>query len=572
MKKSSRRSARKSQQHESAESKQDAGAPATLTSTTTNAPQNTPSRQSTVKTQIKTSPVMSLDEPVAGYPSNDMEISDRTKQRMVDEIHNVKDIDARWHEKWDNPLPLKRTSNMTDKKWHRTITDNYNTWYKETLEALEAKKKLYAELIRAWGQYTAEGLMQKTKGDDMIYNAEQRLANAVRDIILLKTRKHRLMGDLLDTTLRLEKMEMAYLDLLMQRQLEPEGVLDWFKIKDRDSASQSAFRESLSKRYESECQISTALWCPITRRYQTSDDMRAAHLVPHNTYEGNCAYIFGPPTSKDGHLNDVSNGLLMHKNLEKAMDKAAILIVPACEGDIDPETGEVVDFKEDKEPYKVRVLSLAGLRILHPESVGDCKLSDLDGRILEFKNELRPKKQYLWFVAITTIARRRRAKCPGWPSDLKVLGEAMWAGPGVWIRKSIMHTIMSSIGFVENPEAYLKLGPTMTGSGEGGPYDIRAKRAPTTKDMRKVKKARASSPDTAGATKDELERFLQLLNDMGLGEMVDKLTDKMAQSDQLKVDEFQDALAKKKTAYLARKRKVMELADGRQEKKSKSVR
>ncbi|KAI4714462.1 hypothetical protein J4E89_000142 [Alternaria sp. Ai002NY15] len=76
----------------------------------------------------------------------------------------------------------------------------------------------------------------------------------------------------------------------------------------------------------------------------------------------------------------------------------------------------------------------------------------------------------------------------------------------------------------------------------------------------------------AGATKDELERFLQLLKDMGLGEMVDKLTDKMARSDQLKVDEFQDALAKKKTAYLAKKRKAMELADIRQEKKSKAVR
>ena len=106
----------------------------------------------------------------------------------------------------------------------------------------------------------------------------------------------------------------------------------------------------------------------------------------------------------------------------------------------------------------------------------------------------------------------------------------------------------------------------------GPTVKVRAKRAPTTKDMRKVKKARVSSPDTAGAMKDELERFLQLLNDMGLGEMVDKLTDKMAQSDQLKVDEFQDALAKKKTAYLARKRKAMELADSRQEKKSKSVR
>ncbi|KAF2864685.1 hypothetical protein BDV95DRAFT_655755 [Massariosphaeria phaeospora] len=265
---------------------------------------------------------------------------------------------------------------------------------------------------------------------------------------------------------------MAYVDALVTRYQAPHGYTSWFRIPGvgRDDRAQARFRTNLINRYESKQKGGALLWCPISRAYYESDDMTAAHVVPYNTGESNCNYLFGDAESDNGHLMCPSNGLLLHAKFEKALDDGRIAIVPASKDDIDPEMNSTVNFGHNDEPYKVKVLD-ATLNL--PElNLGAVKGPHLDGRILKFWNDNRPKKRYLWFNTIINIARRRRARVPGWPSDMAILKGGMWASPGEWLRRSTMHCILRQIAFVEDPEEYLEigLGPTLIGGPEETPF------------------------------------------------------------------------------------------------------
>ena len=74
-------------------------------------------------------------------------------------------------------------------------------------------------------------------------------------------------------------------------------------------------------------------WCPITQDYHEGEKMKAAHIVPLGIGEMNCVYLFGPNDRDENsevqeHLFDRRNGLLIHRDMEEALDKARIAIVP----------------------------------------------------------------------------------------------------------------------------------------------------------------------------------------------------------------------------------------------------
>jgi hypothetical protein len=111
----------------------------------------------------------------------------------------------------------------------------------------------------------------------------------------------------------------------------------------------------------------------------------------------------------------------MHGTFKRALDTGCIIILPALKGVRDPETGEEVDFENDKEPFKLLLLDKSWIEGPSTRIAG-VLISKIHWRFLEFRTDLRPSKRYLWFVAITTIARRRRCKVPGWTKDLEALG------------------------------------------------------------------------------------------------------------------------------------------------------
>jgi hypothetical protein len=254
-------------------------------------------------------------------------------------------------------------------------------------------------------------------------------------------------GSFLDMYLRHSATDMAYVDELVMRSV----------LSTLDGKAQESFGLNASKRYDSgqygsrlsswrnRLGADLQIWCPMSGQYWLGNETRLTQLVPYNLGESNCRYLFGDAeTSFLDHLMNPENGLILHKSFAKALDEGEIIVVPASRDDIDLRTKDKVDFSKDKEPYKLQILDQTLRRIK--------ERSGLDGRILQFRNENRPSKRYLWFLAIMTVAQRHRAAVLGWEKDREILGTKMWASPGEYVRRSTMHGIMRRIAFAEDPD------------------------------------------------------------------------------------------------------------------------
>ena len=66
---------------------------------------------------------------------------------------------------------------------------------------------------------------------------------------------------------------------------------------------------------------SSGIWCPISKRYHDGEAIKAAHIVSHAIGETSCSYLFGEET-KNGHLMNPKNGILIYYSFEQALSKA----------------------------------------------------------------------------------------------------------------------------------------------------------------------------------------------------------------------------------------------------------
>ena len=125
------------------------------------------------------------------------------------------------------------------------------------------------------------------------------------------------------------------------------------KPKNNRNGQQSQFRQSLIEFYDAghpdnvtvETPDDCLYWCPISHKYIEKTDITAAHIVPFALGETNCNYLFADDDmSPAGHLMHPGNGLLIHRKLEIAMDKARTAIVPADENNPSARDLKVVVF------------------------------------------------------------------------------------------------------------------------------------------------------------------------------------------------------------------------------------
>ena len=182
-------------------------------------------------------------------------------------------------------------------------------------------------------------------------------------------------------------------------------------------------------------------WCPIMQGYYEGENMKVTHIVPFGIGEMNCAYLFGPNDRDENgevqeHLFDWRNGLLLRSDMEVALDKARIAIVPCHE------SGGSAD------QLKVVVINKSITR------VSGCE--DLTDKVLIFRNSNRPRLRYLYFNMIMTVFRRRRYECTGWRNDLcNYAKSTMWGSPGKkWIRGSTIRTMARKIGHETDLEKF----------------------------------------------------------------------------------------------------------------------
>lgn len=138
---------------------------------------------------------------------------------------------------------------------------------------------------------------------------------------------------------------------------------------------------------------------------------------------------------------DPRNGLLLYHELEAALDKVQLAIVPMDEHHPDATNLKVVVF--DKSILK--------------KTTSEIPWKDLDNRPLVFKNANRPRLRYLYFSFVMNLFRRRRYECAGWRNDyFQYVKGAMWGSPGGLVRGSTLRTLARRVGHEPDLEAFLE--------------------------------------------------------------------------------------------------------------------
>jgi hypothetical protein len=344
----------------------------------------------------------------------------RTSGEMLGPLfQSAQELEGKYSADWESQTIVERAGSSSA-KWKDMVGFQYDAWYEATVALNNARRKYFEGCIKVARESYEDGRITQSELEAILSKAGQYQAEVSSHDVTLKSKQKVLRGSFLDAYLVNSFADMAFVDMLVQWYREPYGATEWFKHK-RDPKEQERFRKKLIKHYESD--DNKFLWCPIARSFLREQAVAAAHVVPYNTGEAMCDYMFGAAENRaDGHFMSPQNGLIIHREFEQALDGGLIIIVPADEGDIDPETREPVNFAKDAEPLKIRVLDQEMKKNL-PVTLGPVRFAWLDGRILEFRNDERPKKRYLWYNALLALARRRRCAVPGWHEDKAALGK-----------------------------------------------------------------------------------------------------------------------------------------------------
>ena len=379
---------------------------------------------------------------------------------------------------WSNPKTLRRDPGMAQDQWEKTIEHQYQTWRNHTTHKLSAEIDAHSYTNRQWQITEEHGNMPKSETLPLIMQAETTTVNLRKLLIILRDCKNQIKGEYVDAHQQAHVTDVSYIGSITQRLVEPyqspKVHKEWYKGPDgRDLNASERFEKDAIDYYSSRFAEESFLWCPVARGYSGDDEVQTVHLVHYNTGESACEYLFGKAANHQGHLMDPSNNLMLPETFKNALDRGQMIIVPACLGDIDPESGKIVN-ESDTEPYKIRLLDLSWKKSPSGEDSSRCQARNyqVDGRILDFKTDTRPKKMYLWYRALTTILLRQRCKVPGWEHDVEALGHGTWTSPGESLRRSTMTAIMKHVGFIDDPEPILMLGPTLEGDPTETPNDM----------------------------------------------------------------------------------------------------
>lgn len=213
------------------------------------------------------------------------------------------------------------------------------------------------------------------------------------------------------------------------------------KSVDRE-AEQRMFRKDLIGHYE--CQPGgwkTNMWCPISKQWYRHKEMKAAHLVPFKLGYQTMGDLFGEETRGHELMWSMGNGLIMHRSLEEAYDEHAFCLVP-IEKPGQPDGWKFVFIDEERRHD--------GLNLIQTWDY-------VDGTELEFRNDQRPSRRFLYFHYVFCIYRAMQERTKGWQKVRERSGNRqLWATPGPYLRTSMLKKLAEVIGDeVELPEELL---------------------------------------------------------------------------------------------------------------------
>jgi hypothetical protein len=176
---------------------------------------------------------------------------------------------------------------------------------------------------------------------------------------------------------------------------------------------QADFKKALIKRYNCTRNAGSETWCPVTQAWiplgaNKKTQCTAAHIVPYSFGDRNFARVFG---SKGG-LMHVSNGIMLHKDVEQAFDNNKLVIVPTVENS--EVWGPLTKFKS----------FVLDEQLMNGGTYGDnnqYQWSNVHDRILVFRNDFTPHKRCLYFHILLTIMRKCIHQPAHWAFNLEAL-------------------------------------------------------------------------------------------------------------------------------------------------------
>ncbi|KAJ5627100.1 hypothetical protein N7528_004527, partial [Penicillium herquei] len=191
-------------------------------------------------------------------------------------------------------------------------------------------------------------------------------------------------------------------------------------------------------------------WCHILGININSQAAVAAHLVPKSLSKEELAHLFG---DEDVVTTLPQNALSLHRNIEKLLDTGKIAVVPA--------PGSLTSLTS----WKCIVLDEEILTHIVYEIAEQGKVTkrytgkDLDGRVLTFLNDNRPRRRYLYFrfiVSYLWLQRQKQQDSDKQEAETDNRGihleaKKFWPSGGEYLHRSTLCTLASGVLGCELP-------------------------------------------------------------------------------------------------------------------------
>lgn len=216
-----------------------------------------------------------------------------------------------------------------------------------------------------------------------------------------------------------------------------------------------------SRRYSTE--PLEQIWDSVLHCWAPGEVMKAANILPYGMSNEVLRMIFGGDEEEE-ILFDIRNCLFLWEPLELAFDEGIFVLVP---------TG--VSKQGSPANYKM-VLLKESLRTVMVWYSSEMTWNDLDGTVIEFQNDCRPREKFMYLNFVSRIIAARKLN---YDSHFRMRLESIsraWVSPGKWIRRSMISEVARIVDDHELPEMFEE-GAFDGEDGRGSPTNDKLSRA-----------------------------------------------------------------------------------------------
>ncbi|KAL8818730.1 MAG: hypothetical protein Q9223_002702 [Gallowayella weberi] len=339
---------------------------------------------------------------------------------------------------------LKRKASDLSQQSPPAAAGSFLKWRLSVIQAeLDALESMYDDL--------STSLTDPTKDHQQIQSAIQHIeserTDLEREFTIVSKQKPFIREDLEDSTKAIEDSYVE--DIYTTWLLASEEGQKSFKSSSKRAMPRNKFRkvvaDYLDAREKSPEGALQQISCNVLG-YMDIKLIKCAHIVPFCFASTELSYMFG---AADSALQSPRNGLFFHHVIEKGFDNGWIAIVPDGSVEKTPTEWKIVllnDAVRNDIVYRVGKTSIVRWR-------------DLDNKPLQFQNEKRPARRYLYFRYVMAHMKATRNGYPG--IEKKLPSGEIWASPDKpngYLRKSVLQSLAKRIGDKPLPTDLVEAG------------------------------------------------------------------------------------------------------------------